>query len=73
VTGMTCGSCESSIRRTLGDVHGVKNVHVQRDQERVNVEINPKLDPQRVMDVINQLQGGKFKARLENGNNDRLY
>ena len=44
VTGMTCGHCETAVKKALADVPGVSGVvKVSRDEERVIVDGDAEL------------------------------
>jgi copper chaperone CopZ len=43
ISGMTCGSCSSSIESTVGNLNGVNKINVNLVMAKAIIEFNPKL------------------------------
>ncbi|MFP3846071.1 copper chaperone CopZ [Priestia filamentosa] len=41
VNGMSCGHCVKAIEGSVGELQGVKSVHVHLEEGNVDVEFNP--------------------------------
>jgi copper chaperone CopZ len=54
VVGMHCGGCEGKVRRSLESLPGVKNIVVERANERTTLT-SEVLGAQQVMEVITDL------------------
>lgn len=53
VTGMTCGGCESAVRRRLSTVNGVADAMASHRDEKVVVKFDPQLaDRAKIVDAI---------------------
>jgi copper chaperone CopZ len=57
VTEMTCGGCESKVRRALARVPGIEKLEIDRDQKLVGVSGPASPDV-----VIQALEGVGFTA-----------
>lgn len=53
VTGMTCGGCESAVKRAVGKLPGVESVTADHHANLVGVTFDPaKLTPQAIRSEI---------------------
>jgi copper ion binding protein len=56
VTGMTCGGCESAVRRAVGKLPGVASVDASHVERRVTVDFDPaQVDVAAITEKIQKL------------------
>lgn len=55
IEGMHCAGCAGSIERALGRVTGVRNVRVDRQQNRATVEHDDTLTSPALADLVNEI------------------
>ncbi len=63
VTGMTCGSCESKIETTLGEIDGVESVKASHSTGQVKVELSKEIDNETLIDAVNK--NPKYHASMK--------
>lgn len=54
VTGMTCGHCEMSVRREVGQIAGVEDVQVSAATGRLVVSANAEIDDAAVLAAVDE-------------------
>ncbi|WP_424936921.1 MULTISPECIES: heavy-metal-associated domain-containing protein [Bacteria] len=54
VTGMTCGHCEMSVRREVGQIAGVEDIQVSAATGRLVVSANAEIDDAAVLAAVDE-------------------
>lgn len=62
VKGMTCGSCEQSVSRAVGQVPGVTAVTASHEAERIDVDFGAQPDEEAVKTAVEDA-GFEFAGR----------
>ena len=62
VTGMTCGHCEISVRREVGQIAGVEDVQVSAATGRLVVSARTEIDDAAVLAAVDE--AGYAAARV---------
>jgi len=62
VTGMTCGHCEMSVRREVGQIAGVEDVQVSAATGRLVVSTSTEIDDAAVLAAVDE--AGYAAARV---------
>ena len=59
ITGMTCATCATTIKKGLSKVHGVKEANISFASEKASIEYDPtKVDLSKIRDTVTQLGYG---------------